>query len=45
MAWKFGDKELAQRQFLSIGDNWAISVWGTRELFDRARDWAHGSAL
>jgi hypothetical protein len=43
MAWKFGDAAFARKQFLSIGDNWAISVWGTRELFDRARDWSQGS--
>jgi uncharacterized protein DUF4034 len=44
MAWKFGDKEVARRQFLSIGDNWDISVWGTRELLDRARDLAQSAA-
>lgn len=45
IAWKFGDKEAAQRQFLAIGDNWSTSVWGTRERFDRARDWAHGAGF
>jgi hypothetical protein len=44
IAWKFGDKEVARRQFLAVGDNWAVSVWGTRELFDRVRDWAYGAS-
>ncbi len=42
IAWRFGDAGIARQQFLAIGDKWAVSVWGTRERFDRARDWAHG---
>lgn len=40
MAYKFKDATVARQQFEAIGDRWSRSVWGGRELFDRARDWA-----
>jgi hypothetical protein len=40
MAWKFQDPAVARQQFALIGDAWNRSVWGDREEFDRARDWA-----
>lgn len=42
MAFRLGDRQIAQQQFSSVGDRWAISVWKDRKLFDRARDWANG---
>ena len=44
MAWKYRDKDFARRQFDRIGDEWSRSVWGKRQLFDRARDWAQSHA-
>lgn len=43
MAWKFKDSAVARQQFDLIGDGWSQYVWGDRQLFDRVRDWAHGS--
>jgi hypothetical protein len=40
MAWKFQDAAVAHQQFTLIGDNWEAGVWGDRNYFDRARDWA-----
>ncbi len=40
MAWKFQDSAVARQQFAAIGDAWNRNVWGTRDYFDRARDWA-----
>lgn len=40
MAWKFQDAAVARQQFALIGDNWNRRVWGIRDYFDRARDWA-----
>jgi hypothetical protein len=40
MAWKFEDPTVAHQQFLLIGNNWNRDVWGDRNYFDRARDWA-----
>jgi hypothetical protein len=40
MAWKFQDAAVARRQFAVIGDKWGPAVWGNRDYFDRARDWA-----
>jgi Domain of unknown function (DUF4034) len=40
MAWKFGDPAVAHQQFVIIGNNWNRDVWGDRNYFDRARDWA-----
>jgi hypothetical protein len=43
MAYKVKDVTVARQQFEAIGDHWARGVWGGRELFDRARDWARAS--
>ena len=40
MAYRFKDATVARQQFEAIGDRWSRGVWGDRELFDRARDWA-----
>jgi hypothetical protein len=40
MAWKFQDSAVARQQFALIGDDWDRTVWGSRNYFDRARDWA-----
>jgi hypothetical protein len=40
MAYKFKDATVARQQFDVIGDRCSRGVWGSRELFDRARDWA-----
>ncbi len=40
LAYKFKDATVARQQFEIIGDRWSRGVWGSRELFDRARDWA-----
>jgi hypothetical protein len=42
IAYKFKDAPVARQQFDLIGDRWSRAVWGNRELFDRARDWARG---
>jgi hypothetical protein len=44
MAYKFKDVSVARRQFEAIGDRWSRAVWGSRELFDRARDWVRAQA-
>ena len=44
MAYKFKDAAIARQQFEAIGDHWSRAVWGTREFFDRARDWARARA-
>jgi hypothetical protein len=44
MAYRFKDVEVARRQFDAIGDHWSRGVWGERDLFDRARDWARANA-
>jgi hypothetical protein len=40
MAWKFQDANVARQQFEVIGSSWNRNVWGNRDYFDRARDWA-----
>jgi hypothetical protein len=40
MAWKFQDSVVARQQFTLIGNSWNRTVWGDRNIFDRARDWA-----
>jgi hypothetical protein len=40
MAYKFGDRQVAQQQFSVIGNHWTQGVWRDRMFFDRARDWA-----
>lgn len=40
MAYRFKDDTVARQQFDVIGDGWSHGVWLSRELFDRARDWA-----
>lgn len=40
MAWKFEDPAVAHQQFALIGNTWNRDVWGDRNYFDRARDWA-----
>jgi hypothetical protein len=40
MAWKYQDAAVARRQFALIEGNWASTVWGDRNYFDRARDWS-----
>jgi hypothetical protein len=40
MAYRFKDAAVARHQFEAIGDRWSRPIWGTREHFDRARDWA-----
>jgi hypothetical protein len=40
MAYKFGDKEVAQQQFSIIGNRWSLGVWRDKQFFDRIRDWA-----
>jgi len=40
IAYKVRDEAVASPQFEAIGDHWSRDVWGNRELFDRARDWA-----
>ena len=42
MAYQYRDQAVAERQFASIGNNWARSVWKDKGLFDRARDWSAG---
>ena len=44
MAYRFKDVTVARQQFEAIGDRWSRAVWGTREFFDRARDWARAQA-
>jgi hypothetical protein len=45
MAWKFQDATVARQQFALIGDNWNRGVWGDRNYFDRARDWAQSPTM
>lgn len=40
MAVTYGDKAVAAKAFLRIGDNWNGSVWGSRARFDAQRQWA-----
>lgn len=40
MAYKFGDREVAQQQFALIGNHWAEGVWRDKMFFDRVRDWS-----
>jgi Domain of unknown function (DUF4034) len=40
MAYKFGDREIAQQQFSLIGNRWSFGVWRDKMFFDRIRDWA-----
>jgi hypothetical protein len=40
MAYKFGDKEVAQQQFSLIANRWSLGVWRDKQFFDRIRDWA-----
>ncbi len=42
LAYRFGDRTVAQQQFALIGDNPNGTVWRNRLLFDRARDWSQG---
>ncbi|MGA2856995.1 MAG: DUF4034 domain-containing protein [Candidatus Sulfotelmatobacter sp.] len=44
MAYRLKDVTVARRQFGAIGDHWSRGVWGDREVFDRARDWARAHA-
>lgn len=44
MAWKYHDGAFASKQFGVIGDAWSRGVWGNRQRFDRARDWAQSHA-
>lgn len=43
MAWQFQDAAVARQQFALIGDNWNRRIWGIRDYFDRARDWAQSA--
>jgi hypothetical protein len=40
MAWEFRDAPVLQEQLAMIGDGWSPSVWSSRKVFDRAREWA-----
>jgi len=42
MAYKFNDKEVAQMQFASIGNDWSLGVWRDRNFFEKVRDWSSG---
>ena len=44
MAFREKDAAIAQAQFARIGDRMATSVWKNRAQFDRAREWAGGTA-
>lgn len=45
MAWKFQDATVARQQFILIRDNWIRGIWGDRNYFDRARDWAESPTM
>jgi Domain of unknown function (DUF4034) len=42
MAWRYRDVPVAASQFALIGDKWSRGVWGTREFYDKIRDWSKG---